>query len=236
VLLLSYLRQGPDSSNWTENLRITDRLLWSVEPKSEYEQRQELLRTIPDLLRQLREGLNGISYDQHKVARIFKELQACHIACLRAGGKKGSTAAPAEETKAPADRKAAADGQAAQSTAAESDDGRDIRLPTDSGSDEIRHDRFTEMAENLAEGSWLELCEKDGRQVRIKLSWKSDVSDVYVFVNRKGVKVLEMTMVGVAKLFRNESAEILRDVNVPIMDRALDAMLETLKTTGEGKG
>jgi hypothetical protein len=236
VLLLSYLRQGPDSSNWTENLRITDRLLWSVEPKSEYEQRQELLRTIPDLLRQLREGLNGISYDQHKVARIFKELQACHIACLRAGGKKGSTAAPAEKTEAPADRKAAADGQAAQSTAAESDDGRDIRLPTDSGSDEIRHDRFTEMAENLAEGSWLELREKDGHQVRIKLSWKSDVSDVYVFVNRKGVKVLEMTMVGVAKLFRNESAEILRDVNVPIMDRALDAMLETLKTTGEGKG
>ena len=66
--------------------------------------------------------------------------------------------------------------------------------------------------------------------MRIKLSWKSDVSDAYVFVNRRGLKVLEMTMVGVAKLFRNGSAQILQDVNVPIMDRALGAMLETLKS------
>lgn len=230
VLLLSYLRQGPESGSWTENLRVTDRLLWSVEPKSEYEQRQELLRAIPDLLRQLREGLNGISYDQHKMARIFKELQACHIACLRTGGRNDSVAAPAKKAEARGDRKAAVDGQAERSAAAKSeDDGRHIQLPVDSGSDEIQHDRFTEMAENLSVGSWLELREEDGRQVRIKLSWKGDVSDVYVFVNRKGVKVLEMTRVGVAKLFRSGSAEVLRDVNVPIMDRALGAMLETLK-------
>ncbi len=237
VLLLSYLRQGPESGSWTENLRVTDRLLWSVEPKSEYAERQELLRAIPDLLRQLREGLNGISYDQHKMARIFKELQACHIACLRTGGRSGPAAAPAEKTEAPDARKAAADRQTDRNTGAESeDDGRDIQLPMDSGSDEIQHDRFTEMAENLGVGTWLELREEDGRQVRIKLSWKGDVSDVYVFVNRKGVKVLEMTRVGVARLFRSQSAEVLQDVNVPIMDRALGAMLETLKTTEGAKG
>ena len=170
------------------------------------------------------------------MSRIFKELQACHIACLRAGGKNRSTAARGEQTEAPADWEATADRQAEQSAATESDDGRGIRLPADSGSDEIRHDRFTEMTENLAVGSWLALREEDGRQVRIKLSWKSDESNIYVFVNRKGVKVLEMTMVGVVKLLRNDSAKILRDINVPIMDRALDAMLETLKTTEEAKG
>jgi ribosomal protein L12E/L44/L45/RPP1/RPP2 len=227
VLLLSYLRQGPDSGTWEENLRITDRLLWSVEPKGEYEQRQELLRAIPDLLRQLREGLSAISYDQHKMTRVFKELQACHIACLRAGGKKGAAAAAEEQ--------AAAESQAeAEAQRARDDEKRDIRLATDDDSEEIRHDQFTEMAEDLPVGSWLELREEDGRQVRVKLSWKSDVSDVYVFVNRKGAKMLELTRVDVAKLFRNQMAKILDDVNVPIMDRALDAMLATLKNIEKG--
>jgi hypothetical protein len=90
------------------------------------------------------------------------------------------------------------------------------------------------MAEDLPVGSWLELREEDGRQVRVKLSWKSDVSDVYVFVNRKGAKMLELTRVDVAKLFRNQMAKILDDVNVPIMDRALDAMLATLKNIEKG--
>ena len=97
-----------------------------------------------------------------------------------------------------------------------------------SDSETVDHDEFTEMAENLNVGTWLELQEEDGRQARIKLSWRSDVSDAFVFVNRKGVKVLEMTMAGVAKLFRRGSAQVLQDVDVPIMDRALDAMLEPL--------
>jgi len=226
VLLLSYLRQGPDSSTWEENLRITDRLLWSVEPKGEYDQRQELLRAIPDLLRQLREGLSAISYDQHKMTRIFKELQACHIACLRAGGKNGATAAAAVQT--------AQESLLRSDAQNEVDDEHDIQVATDDDSDLIRPDQFTEMAEDLPVGSWLEIREEDGRQVRVKLSWKSDVSDVYVFVNRKGAKVLELTRVDMAKLFRNQTAEILENVNVPIMDRALDAMLDTLKNIEQG--
>lgn len=230
VLLLSFLRQGPESGAWTENLRITDRLIWSVEPKGAYEERQELLRAIPDLLRQLREGLNGISYDQHKMAHMFKELQSCHIASLRAGsGSQNRAAVPQREAGDVGTEKILGSGGEQAAAADHGADASDIKLPADSGSDEIRHDKYTEMAENLAVGTWLELEEDDGRLVRIKLSWKSDVSDAYVFVNRRGLKVLEMTMVGVAKLFRNGSAQILQDVNVPIMDRALGAMLETLK-------
>jgi len=79
-------------------------------------------------------------------------------------------------------------------------------------------------------GAWLELEEENDRRVRIKLSWKSDVRDAYVFVNRRGVKVLELTMAGVSRLFREGKAKTLQQVETPIMDRALDAMLETLKS------
>ncbi len=213
VLLLTYLRQGPESRAWGEQLEIADRLVWSVEPKAAYEDRQELLRSIPDVLRSLRDGLNGISFDQHGMARMFKELQACHIACLRGA----QTAAPSLPAASPIHGAAKAGTGPAMETVPE---------------EPILHDDFTDMAENLALGDWLELQEENERQARIKLAWKSDVSDAYVFVNRKGVKVMEMTMAGLARLLREGSAHLLRDVDVPIMDHALDLMVDTLRSSG----
>jgi hypothetical protein len=104
-------------------------------------------------------------------------------------------------------------------------------VPAGGAVETIEHDRFTDLVEGLVVGTWLEVQEDEGRRVRVKLSWKSDVSDAYVFVNRKGVKVLEMTMAGVARLLRRDKAELLGDVEVPIMDRALDVMLATLRKT-----
>ncbi len=218
VLLLTYLRHGSDSEMWKNHLELTDRLLWSVEPKYEYPQRQELLKAIPELLRSLREGLNGISYDQHRMARMLKELQACHIACLR--GIKTPVKTVAAEQESPPQR---------VDEPPSEDENRQIALPVESSAEAKQYDHFTSMAEDLMIGAWLELQEDDGRHVRVKLSWKSDISDAYVFVNRKGVKVLEMTLAGVAKLFRRGVAEILMDVDVPIMDRALSAMVQTLQ-------
>ena len=90
-------------------------------------------------------------------------------------------------------------------------------------------DEYVEQAENLVVGTWLELTEEDGSSVRIKLSWKSDVSDAYIFVNRKGIKVAEMTLQGLAMLFRRKTAVVLEEIDVPIMDRALHSMVEALK-------
>ncbi len=224
VLLLTYLRQGANSPEWERHLKTADNLLWSVEPKREYDQRQKLLRVIPDLLQSLREALNGISYDQHKMARMFKELQACHIACLR--GTEGPQTMDMERAQQQGSH------AKKEATPVSSPVVEDTQLsaPLTTGPNVIRNDEFSELAENLMVGDWLELEEEHEHRVRIKLSWKSDVSDAYVFVNRRGVKVLELTMVGVARLFREGKAKILQQVEAPIMDRALNAMMETLKS------
>jgi hypothetical protein len=83
VMLAAWLRAGADSEDWRRALAVVDRLLWSVRPKIGYEDRRELLRAIPDLLRTLREGLVEVAYDQRRLARLFKELQALHIVALR---------------------------------------------------------------------------------------------------------------------------------------------------------
>ena len=60
-----------------------EELIWSVQPKVEAADRQRLLKAIPDLLKKLRDGLNNISFDQHRAGQLFKDLQTCHIAALR---------------------------------------------------------------------------------------------------------------------------------------------------------
>jgi hypothetical protein len=223
VLLLNFLRQGPDSDEWRDSLAIVDRLLWSALPKTEYKERQELLRGIPELLRNLRERLNSISFDQHKMARLFKELQNCHIACLRGSdirNAKGPGASPAKLKQI-----SFPDSQLISSGSSYlMDEPIDPQL--------LKADRYTRQAESLEVGSWFEIVDDHNRS-RVKLSWKSNVTDAYIFVNRKGMKAMELTLQGLAKRLREGSVKLVDLPKAPIMDRALDAMLIALKNTDQ---
>jgi hypothetical protein len=221
VLLLNYLRQGPDSKEWTDSLAIVDRLLWSVLPKTEYQERQELLRGIPELLRNLRERLNSISFDQHKMARLFKELQNCHIACLRGGEikqLKGSGTNPVQSKQI-----SFPDSQLLSS-------GTSDLLDESEAVQAVQPDRYTRQAGSLEVGSWLEIMD-DNTSTRVKLSWKSNVTDAYIFVNRKGLKAVEFTLPGLAKRLRDGTAKVVELPKSPIIDRAFDAMLIALKSS-----
>ena len=219
VLLLNYLRQGADSKEWHESLEIVDRLLWSVQPKSDYAERQKLLRGIPELLRNLRERLNSISFDQHKMARLFKELQNCHIGCLRGGDPNLISGAGTQPTVVHEIH--FSDSQLV------SGDSQLQQLADEALYDQ---DEFTRQAQELEIGTWLEM--QDGSlKNRVKLSWKSKVTDTYIFVNRKGMKAMELTMSGLAKRLREGTAKQVELSDTPIIDRALDAMLTALKNT-----
>ncbi len=219
VLLLNYLRQGLDSKEWQESLEMVDRLLWSVQPKSDYAERQQLLRGIPELLRNLRERLNSISFDQHKMARLFKELQNCHIGCLRGGDPNliqgaGTQPATVLEIHFPDSQLVGGDSTLSQ-------------VVEDAA---LSHDEAAAQARELEAGTWLEMQDGSAKN-RVKLSWKSKVTDTYIFVNRKGMKAMELTAAGLAKRFREGTAKRVDLSDTPIIDRALEAMLTALKNT-----
>jgi hypothetical protein len=219
VLLLNYLRQGADSKEWHEALEMVDRLLWSVQPKSDYGERQQLLRGIPELLRKLRERLNSISFDQHKMARLFKELQNCHIGCLRGDPNlaqgAGTQPASVQEIHFP-------DSQLIT--------GGDSQLTQVIEDAALDKDEAAQQARDLEVGTWLEMQDGAAKN-RVKLSWKSKVTDTYIFVNRKGMKAMELTAAGLAKRFREGTAKRVDVSETPIIDRALEAMLTALKNT-----
>jgi hypothetical protein len=219
VLLLNYLRQGEDSKEWLESLEMVDRLLWSVQPKSDYAERQQLLRGIPELLRNLRERLNSISFDQHKMARLFKELQNCHIGCLRGGDPnliQGAGTKPASTNEIHF-----TDSQLVCDESQFSEEVENAGLSREEAAQQVQE---------LEVGTWLELQDGSARN-RVKLSWKSKVTDTYIFVNRKGMKAMELTAAGLVRRFREGSVRLVEISETPIIDRALDAMLSALKNT-----
>lgn len=203
LMLLAYLREGEGSDAWKNAYTLAERLIWSVQPKQNQDERQRLLKIIPELLKTLRQGLENISFDQHRASRLFKDLQVCHITALR-GGQVAASNVPVVESI-----------PSAQAT---------DTAPVD--------DSFHTAALALKLGDWLE-WEIDGVQLRGKLSWRSEVSGRCIFVNRKGAKIAEMTVAGIASLLRDGQAKCLADVATPWMDRALEAMVEALNETAQ---
>jgi len=215
VLLLTALQKGEQSEEWAEQLRLLDRLLWSLLPKQEQGERQRLLKAIPDLLKGLRSGLTGISYDQHKMTRLFKELQACHILALRGQGESRCVGADA----------VAPDGvpvlSGSEITDGQGEPGVDSRMA---------QDRFDALAAEMAVGSWLEWHRPGGPPLRAKLSWRSELSGSCLFVNRRGLKVIELTREGFAEQLRSGGMIPLCGEEAPLLDRALHSLLEQLQS------
>ncbi|MCW8889953.1 MAG: DUF1631 domain-containing protein [Sedimenticola sp.] len=222
VLLLIYLRKGQESDEWSEAVALMDRLVWSVMPKPSQSERQELLRAIPELLKGLRAGLGEIAYNQHKMTRAFKSLQARHLACLR-GGKL---------VEAVADEVPSGDVLQPENVMEE------IVLETPGAvSQEVEQvpDQFDQQAADLPVGTWLELTQEDESVVRAKLSWRSSVSGNCLFVNRKGMKVADVTQQGLGVWFRSGKAVVLPEAGMPLMDRALTSMVSALSRSGSKK-
>jgi hypothetical protein len=92
------------------------------------------------------------------------------------------------------------------------------------------HDDHSRTAETLALGTWLQIAQDENTRIRAKLSWRSRMSRTCLFVNRKGMKVAEVSLRELAGWFRSGKAEILDQAGVPLVDRALVSMMKTLKS------
>ncbi len=83
VLEAAYHAGGTAGEPWQQAVQIFDRLLWSIQPKSDEVERTALVRAIPELLRDLRQGLQTLSLENRWISARFRELQAVHLAALR---------------------------------------------------------------------------------------------------------------------------------------------------------
>lgn len=247
VLILSHLRQDKAAGEWEDALAFLDRIIWTVTPPKDGMARQEIVRAIPPLLTKIREGLESVSLDPHQIEAVLKDLEKCHMACLLAGKSKTSAApGDAPRTSKPA-KIAIRDPEIAEAIVEFRENLPDVSavdieevVVGDIGNvfqalgargesrEPIMADDFMEQAKSLNIGTWIEFKE-ESKTWRAKLSWKSPVTSVYVFVNRRGVKMGEMRANELALRMRQERARVVEEIDVPLMDRALTSLIESLK-------
>ncbi|OQX30335.1 MAG: hypothetical protein B0D94_11780 [Candidatus Sedimenticola endophacoides] len=209
VLVLTLLRKGENSDDWRRAVLLIRSLVWSVQPKIARVERQSLLRAIPNLLKGLRNGLHEIAFDRHKMSAIFKRLQGYHLLCLR--GDVPPRVIDGAQIKQLLERKR-----------------KEFDVVSEAPSHDLPGERFLDQADSLKVGDWINLLGKDGVTRRAKLSWRSEITGACLFVNHKGMKVSELRVETLARNLRDGKAKLLQDVNVPLTDRALNALFPDL--------
>ncbi|QSA98784.1 DUF1631 domain-containing protein [Methylococcus sp. EFPC2] len=233
VLVLAWLRRDKEPEQWLRSLDLVETLIKTATVPVDTATRQELVQSIPLLLKNIKEGLESISYDPAQTTQVLRDLQTMHVHCLRAQ--------PGAETLRKAASVTIRDpelAEAIQVIKANLPDIDDIDMEEASGhipaglpdQEKSPADEFDQRAEALPIGEWLEFSDVGPATLRAKLSWKSHVTSLYVFVSRKGVKVAEMSMEDLAMHLRAGTAKIIEGSGVPLMDRALSALMQTLKS------
>ncbi len=99
VLFIISLKQGTESAEWQAGIRTAQQLVWSLTAPMSKENRQGLLKLVPQLLQKLREGLEDISYSPFETTQLFKQLETLHLARLRSVPKIEDAPAPVQQIK-----------------------------------------------------------------------------------------------------------------------------------------
>ena len=82
----------------------------------------------------------------------------------------------------------------------------------------------------MALGTWVEFSDpENGHCRRGKLSWKCDFTGDYTFVDRRFKVVADLNFQHLAQEFELGRARLVDDV--PLFDRALDAVIGNIKQT-----
>lgn len=87
VLLVSWMENGEQSTLWQDNTALVKDLLWSIEPKTEIDDRKHLAKMLPAVVRRLNAGMARIGLDEASQSSF---LDACFA--LQTTAMRGATA------------------------------------------------------------------------------------------------------------------------------------------------
>jgi hypothetical protein len=198
VLLAAYTDKEEQPEQWGKSVQTMDDLILSVMSPADDRERKQILKLLPGLITELRNGLKQISYDKSAQSRFFKDLAVWHIILM---DKK--------EVKKPVGDMVK-DG-------APSVEGEEIKA-------EAIADGSTEQAENLAEGSWVAFSTESGKKWG-KLLWKGDRTETMLFVGKNGVKIVEIQAADFAKKLRKGQAVIVKKDQKTVTERVLSELM-----------
>jgi hypothetical protein len=244
VLFLERLKPDNEES-YQKAVKVAEFLVWSVQPKTTEEARAKLKKIMPSLIKNLRLGMDKISFHTFRASQLLEELEDCHRKILELPLRTEPSSEQASEVKSEQSVSAPIDTEetplpqivvepVTQETLAE------LSLPTEEQEADEQQltqvqqaielddtDPVFEQIEHLPAGAWIEMdCHSDQRK-RCKLAAYIASIDKYIFVNRTGVKVAELSKRQLAVGIKQGEINILDDA--ALFDRALESVITNLR-------
>jgi hypothetical protein len=239
------LREGEDSERWATACSLTERLVWSVDPRPVSEStRSDLLRAIPSVVDELRKALQEISWDPFATDSAIRDLELAHVdvfqklvtSSARSAPQSGVPEAtmsgnPDSEAEPDDERGVEIVADAQKVPATSTGAVPEVTAPVDTAIDmpvEEVAQEWLSRADALRVGSWIELT-KDDTRIRCKLAAFIKATGKYIFVNRSGAKV--------AEYYRNELGSSMAKGEMTmlddglIFDRALESIIDNLRSS-----
>lgn len=227
VLQHIYTHEGEHNPTWLSSLKTMHDLVWSVMPKLNTEDRLALVAMLPELLKQLRDGMNLIQIDPPRREAIFSGLVACHAVAVKAGLQTKNISPDIESDMRTAITAQQSDGMEAMPETTSIDAITEhFDFPADPVNT-LEEDEFTEQARALKKGMWLEFINTDGSKRSARLSWVSSLRGIYLFTNNQGLEAITITLVRLAARLRDGEATIIKTTS--LTERAVERLISKLQ-------
>lgn len=216
-LVLTLLRHGEESKEFRVGLRFVDDFVWSVGSIRSESDRERLRQLLPLLEKSLRHGLATVAFQDSDVEALMLQLNTLYNGQLNLASPS-ATAPVSEAMPIPDSMEAIATHETI----------RETEQDHPAASAEATDDPSIQRVRALKVGTWVEFQAGSERPERAKLSWISPISGKYLFVNRRGLKVADKTLQQFAAELASGETVVLEEL--PLFDRALDAIVERLRS------
>ena len=215
VLVLSLLRRDKEPEALKQSLNVIERLVRSVKTNQDGSENQVVLEDLPRLLKDMKVGLENISYDFHQATPWFKELESWHRQVLALKSDVKDAEIPIVEEIILVDTDIDICGVSLE---------EDLKLEVEGELSQMPQDKYTKRVNKLAVGDWIAYTSEMGEPLRAKLSWKSSVTSKCLFVDEHGAKAMDVSVVELAEQMRQKNISLVGQESAPLVERAFSGM------------
>lgn len=216
LMLQILLRHGRDADPWRNCLQTVDDLIWSIQPANAAMDRERWVKLIPLLLKNICSGLESIRHPGIEVDKFLSSLWEIHGQILQNPPDKplpDSRTVDHTLTEPASARRSAIDRQ--RERIAERSVQYDPETPANA--------ELKQRILALKVGQWVEINGDDSKTRRCKLAFRESESDLYLFVSRRGHKVLETDLASILRMMHTDELRLLQSGS--IWDRALSIVM-----------
>lgn len=202
------LREGPAGISWKPIMNTIDVLLWTVQDERSEDDRERFIKVNPRLMVNLGKALDLAGVEKEAADSALKALQEVQEECFK----------PSRKPKIDS-----------------IDDDFDIfgDDPENISAAETRIEILPDDDEHLLEvsnypiGIWLEFQAGSNHTIRCTLAARIDTIDKFIFVNGQGVKVVEISRMGLAGELKAGTVKVISEA--PLIDRAMESVIGKLR-------